>query len=60
MPERLWERCMEFTVKNSAGKVEKHFIDPRTGTAHKVGDIIESCNDTIRLMATDTVLSAVT
>jgi hypothetical protein len=27
---------MEFVVKNSAGKVEKHFIDPRTGTAHKV------------------------
>jgi hypothetical protein len=27
---------MEFVVKNSAGKVEKHFIDPRTGLAHKV------------------------
>ena len=38
MPERLWKRCMEFVVKNSAGKLEKHFIDPQTGTAHKVGD----------------------
>ena len=27
---------MEFAVKNSAGKLEKHFIDPRTGTAQKV------------------------
>jgi hypothetical protein len=27
---------MEFVVKNSGGKVEKHFIDPRTGLAHKV------------------------
>jgi hypothetical protein len=31
-----WKRCMEFAVKNSAGKLEKHFIDPRTGTAQKV------------------------
>jgi hypothetical protein len=27
---------MEFTVKTPAGKIQKHFIDPRTGTAHKV------------------------
>ena len=40
MPERLWERCMEFVVKNPAGKLEKHFIDPRTGTAHKVGILL--------------------
>ncbi|CAB4015197.1 Hypothetical predicted protein, partial [Paramuricea clavata] len=35
MAERLWKRCMEFVVKNSAGKLEKHFIDPQTGTAQK-------------------------
>ncbi|XP_028393393.1 uncharacterized protein LOC114517773 isoform X1 [Dendronephthya gigantea] len=35
MPERLWKRCMEFTMKNSTGVSEKYFIDPRTGTAHK-------------------------
>ena len=34
--ERLWKRCMEFVVTNAAGKLEKHFIDPRTGIAHKV------------------------
>jgi hypothetical protein len=28
---------MEFAVRNSAGKLEKHFIDPRTGIVHKVG-----------------------
>ncbi len=27
---------MEFTMKNSVGRVEKYFIDPRTGIAHKV------------------------
>ena len=27
---------MEFTMKNSAGVSETYFIDPRTGTAHKV------------------------
>ena len=27
---------MEFAVKNSAGKLEKHIIDPETGTVHKV------------------------
>ena len=62
MPERLWKRCMEFAVKNSAGKLEKHFIDPRTGTAHKVGIVLiyfESY-DTIRLIVADTVPSAVT
>ena len=37
MPERLWKRCMEFMVKNPAGKLEKHFIDQQTGTAQKVG-----------------------
>jgi uncharacterized protein YcgI (DUF1989 family) len=36
MPKRLWKKCMEFVMENSAGKVEKHFIDPRTGLAHKV------------------------
>ena len=36
MPGRLWKRCMEFVVKNSAGKLEKHIIDPETGTVHKV------------------------
>ncbi|CAB3991977.1 Hypothetical predicted protein, partial [Paramuricea clavata] len=35
MPESLWKRCMEFVMKNSAGKLETHFIDPQTGTAHK-------------------------
>jgi hypothetical protein len=41
MPERLWKRCMEFVVKNSAGKREKHFIDPQTGTAQKVGILLK-------------------
>jgi hypothetical protein len=41
MPERLWKRCMEFVVKNSAGKLEKHFIDPQTGTAKKVGVLLK-------------------
>ena len=62
MPERLWKRCMEFAVKNSVGKLEKHFIDPRIGTAHKVGIVLiyfESY-DTIRLIVADTVPSAVT
>ena len=36
MPTRLWERCMEFKVNNSAGKREKHHIDPKTGTVYKV------------------------
>ena len=36
MPERLWKRCMAFTMKNSTGTSEKYFIDPTTGTAHKV------------------------
>ncbi|CAB4023147.1 Hypothetical predicted protein, partial [Paramuricea clavata] len=43
MPERLWKRCMEFVVKNSAGKPEKHFIDPQTGTAQK-----GSCSGNLR------------
>ncbi|CAB4011397.1 Hypothetical predicted protein [Paramuricea clavata] len=34
-PKRLWKRCMEFVMKNSAGKLEKHFIDPQIGTAQK-------------------------
>ncbi len=53
---------MEFAVKNSAGKLEEHFIDPRIGTAHKVGIVmiyIESY-DTIRLIVADTVPSAAT
>jgi hypothetical protein len=41
MPERLWKRCMEFVVKNSAGKLEKHFIDPQTGTAQKVRTLLK-------------------
>jgi hypothetical protein len=41
MPERLWKICMEFVVKNSAGKREKHFIDPQTGTAQKVGILLK-------------------
>ena len=36
MPERLWKKCMEFQMKNSAGASETYLIDPRTGTAHKV------------------------
>ena len=36
MPTRLWERCMEFKVNNSAGKREKHHIDPKTGSVYKV------------------------
>ena len=36
MPKRVWERCMEFKMKNADGKLEKYFIDPTTGTAHKV------------------------
>ena len=36
MPKRLWKKCMEFEVQNSAEKLEKHFIDSRTGIAHKV------------------------
>ncbi len=36
MPERLWKKCMEFRMKNSVGRVEKYFIDPQTGIAHKV------------------------
>jgi hypothetical protein len=36
MPKRVWKKCMEFVVKNSAGKLEKHFIDPQTGTVQKV------------------------
>ena len=27
---------MEFMVKNSIGNLEKHFLDPQTGIAHKV------------------------
>ena len=53
---------MEFAVKNSAGKLEKHFIDPRTGTAHKVEIELIYIDSyvTIRLIVTDTVTSAVT
>ena len=40
MPQRLWKRCMEFTMKNSVGKIEKYFIDPQTGTAHKVRKLL--------------------
>ena len=36
MPDRLWKKCMEFMANNSVGKLEKYFVDPRTGTAHKV------------------------
>ena len=36
MPKRVWKRCMEFRTKTEAGKLETHFIDRRTGTAHKV------------------------
>ncbi|CAB4004689.1 Hypothetical predicted protein [Paramuricea clavata] len=35
MPQRVWKRCMEFFVNNSAGKREKHFIDPQTSMVHK-------------------------
>ncbi|XP_028402956.1 uncharacterized protein LOC114525736 [Dendronephthya gigantea] len=35
MPKRLWKRCMEFMMKNSAGKSEMYFIDSKTGTPHK-------------------------
>ena len=44
MPKRLWKRCMEFVVKNSTGNLEKYFIDPETGTVHKV-DITMSNNN---------------
>jgi hypothetical protein len=56
MPERLWKRCMEFEVKNFAGKFEKHFIDPRTGTAHKVWILLRviMITDTVPLAATAT------
>ena len=36
MPKRVWKKCMEFKMKNADGKLEKYFIDPTTGTAHKV------------------------
>ena len=29
MPQRLWKKCMEFSIKNKAGIVEKHYIDPQ-------------------------------
>lgn len=29
---------MEFEMKNFAGILEKYFIDPRTGSAHKVSE----------------------
>jgi hypothetical protein len=32
---------MEFVMKNSTSKLEKHFIDPQTGTAHKVGILLK-------------------
>ena len=35
---------MEFVVKNSTGNLEKYFIDPETGTVHKV-DITMSNNN---------------
>ena len=31
-------------MKSSEGKLEKHFIDPRTGTAHKV-EILRTINN---------------
>ena len=31
---------MEFLMKNKAGIVEKHFIDPQTGTVHKVNNVL--------------------
>ena len=36
MPKRVWKRCMEFKMKTEVGKWETHYIDRRTGTAHKV------------------------
>ena len=36
MPKRVWTRCMEFKMKTEAGKLERYYIDQRTGTAHKV------------------------
>ena len=36
VPTRLWKRCMEFTAKSFAGKLETHFIDLKTGITHKV------------------------
>ena len=41
MPQRLWKKCMEFSIKNKAGIVEKHYIDPLTGTAHKVNILLD-------------------
>ena len=32
----LWKRCMEFVGENSAGKLQKHFVDPEKGTVYKV------------------------
>ena len=34
---------MEFTVKNFAGKLEKYYIDLKTGTAQKVESKEEKC-----------------
>ena len=31
---------MEFVAKSTAGKFEKHFIDPRTGIVNKVGILL--------------------
>ena len=31
---------MEFGAKSTAGKLEKHFIDPRTGIVNKVGILL--------------------
>ena len=42
MPKRLWKRCMEFVVKNSTGNLEKYFIDPETGTVHKVDNTMSN------------------
>ncbi|XP_028392188.1 uncharacterized protein LOC114516806 [Dendronephthya gigantea] len=35
LPQRVYKRCMEFKMKTQAGKLETHFIDKKTGTAHK-------------------------
>ncbi|CAB4009445.1 Hypothetical predicted protein [Paramuricea clavata] len=53
MPQRLWKRCMEFTMKNSAGNIEKYFIDPQNGTAHK-----ESCSKQFSTFLNEGTLTA--
>ena len=35
-PVRLWKRCMELAVTNNTGELERHFVDPETGTVHEV------------------------